>query len=129
MDFEAINTYNGLMKANYFENDVFAPPPRLTTSKLKPKIFPTFKQNMLHRRMDDDGVVRCCQIKIAKRKVNYTFFQHQPECGIPRTAQNTIQKRIIGGRTAQFAEMPWQAHIRIGEYQCGGVLGNSFVNI
>ncbi|XP_055640255.1 serine proteinase stubble [Toxorhynchites rutilus septentrionalis] len=44
------------------------------------------------------------------------------ECGIPRTAQNTLQKRIIGGRTANFAEYPWQAHIRIAEYQCGGVL-------
>lgn len=46
----------------------------------------------------------------------------QPECGVPRTAQNTLQKRIIGGRPAQFAEYPWQAHIRIAEYQCGGVL-------
>ncbi|XP_029709058.1 plasminogen [Aedes albopictus] len=44
------------------------------------------------------------------------------DCGIPRTAQNTLQKRIIGGRTANFAEYPWQAHIRIAEYQCGGVL-------
>uniref|UniRef100_A0A182SLM8 Peptidase S1 domain-containing protein n=1 Tax=Anopheles maculatus TaxID=74869 RepID=A0A182SLM8_9DIPT len=44
------------------------------------------------------------------------------ECGIPQTSQNTLQKRIIGGRTANFAEYPWQAHIRIAEYQCGGVL-------
>ncbi|KAL9707092.1 hypothetical protein quinque_010610 [Culex quinquefasciatus] len=44
------------------------------------------------------------------------------ECGIARTPQNTLQKRIIGGRTANFAEYPWQAHIRIAEYQCGGVL-------
>lgn len=33
-----------------------------------------------------------------------------------------MQKRIIGGRPARFAEYPWQAHIRIAEYQCGGVL-------
>lgn len=45
------------------------------------------------------------------------------ECGVPRTVQNTIQKRIIGGRVAPFAALPWQAHIRIAEYQCGGVLG------
>lgn len=44
------------------------------------------------------------------------------ECGVPRTAQNTIQKRIIGGRVAPFAALPWQAHIRIAEYQCGGCL-------
>ncbi|XP_053693240.1 serine proteinase stubble [Sabethes cyaneus] len=44
------------------------------------------------------------------------------ECGIARTPHNTLQKRIIGGRTANFAEYPWQAHIRIAEYQCGGVL-------
>lgn len=33
-----------------------------------------------------------------------------------------MQKRIIGGRRAQFGEYPWQAHIRIAGYQCGGVL-------
>lgn len=43
-------------------------------------------------------------------------------CGIPRSMQNTLQKRIIGGRRAQFGEYPWQAHIRIAGYQCGGVL-------
>lgn len=48
------------------------------------------------------------------------------ECGIARTAENTLQKRIIGGRVAQFAEYPWQAHIRIAEYQCGGVLVSRF---
>lgn len=47
----------------------------------------------------------------------------QVECGISKTSENTIQKRIIGGRPAYFAEYPWQAHIRIAEYQCGGVLG------
>lgn len=52
-----------------------------------------------------------------------TFFLDFFECGIPQTAKNTIQKRIIGGRPAKFAEYPWQAHIRIAEYQCGGVLG------
>lgn len=45
------------------------------------------------------------------------------ECGIPQSSKNVIQKRIIGGRPAKFAEYPWQAHIRISEYQCGGVLG------
>lgn len=44
------------------------------------------------------------------------------ECGVPRTSSNTLQKRIIGGRVAHFAEYPWQAHIRIAEYQCGGLL-------
>lgn len=53
----------------------------------------------------------------------WIIFQNQMECGVPKTAQNTIQKRIIGGRIAPFAAIPWQAHIRIAEYQCGGVLG------
>ncbi|CRK97952.1 CLUMA_CG011324, isoform A [Clunio marinus] len=43
-------------------------------------------------------------------------------CGIPRTPSNLLQRRIIGGRPAQFAEFPWQSHIRIKEYQCGGAL-------
>jgi hypothetical protein len=45
-----------------------------------------------------------------------------PNCGIPRTPSNTLQKRIIGGRPAYFAEFPWQSHIRIKEFQCGGAL-------
>lgn len=51
------------------------------------------------------------------------------ECGISKTPENTIQKRIIGGRPAYFAEYPWQAHIRIAEYQCGGVLGKNIPKI
>jgi len=37
-----------------------------------------------------------------------------------------ISKRIIGGDQAAFAELPWQAHIRIGGFQCGGVLVNRY---
>nr|XP_034838381.1 transmembrane protease serine 11D [Maniola hyperantus] len=44
----------------------------------------------------------------------------QIECGLPST--RILQKRIIGGREARFAEFPWQAHVRISEFQCGGVL-------
>ncbi|XP_054257926.1 serine protease 27 [Macrosteles quadrilineatus] len=46
----------------------------------------------------------------------------QVECGTPVAG---IQKRIIGGAEANFGEFPWQAHIRISGYQCGGVLVNS----
>lgn len=45
-----------------------------------------------------------------------------PNCGIPRTPSSVLQRRIIGGRPAYFAEYPWQAHIRIKEFQCGGAL-------
>ncbi|XP_063228918.1 serine protease 27-like [Bacillus rossius redtenbacheri] len=41
------------------------------------------------------------------------------ECGVPQLG---FQKRIIGGNEALFGELPWQAHIRIAGYQCGGVL-------
>ncbi|XP_022186184.2 serine proteinase stubble [Nilaparvata lugens] len=41
------------------------------------------------------------------------------ECGLQMVG---IQKRIIGGNEAFFGELPWQAHIRIKGYQCGGVL-------
>ncbi|CAB3241745.1 unnamed protein product [Arctia plantaginis] len=44
----------------------------------------------------------------------------QADCGLSST--KIIQKRIIGGREARFAEFPWQAHVRISEFQCGGVL-------
>ncbi|XP_022817110.1 serine proteinase stubble [Spodoptera litura] len=44
----------------------------------------------------------------------------QVDCGLSSTKM--IQKRIIGGREARFAEFPWQAHVRISEFQCGGVL-------
>ncbi|XP_015906322.2 serine protease 33 [Parasteatoda tepidariorum] len=32
--------------------------------------------------------------------------------------------RIVGGNTAEFGEFPWQAHIKITQQQCGGVLLN-----
>lgn len=47
-----------------------------------------------------------------------------PECGIQRVSQ--FAKRIIGGNEARFGEFPWQAHIRISGYQCGGVLINHY---
>lgn len=94
---------------------------------------PPFKHNMLRRRMDDnDGMVRFIfyfvlgAVDLVTSLQYFPLilpFQNQLECGVPRTAQNTIQKRIIGGRIAPFAALPWQAHIRIAEYQCGGVLG------
>lgn len=58
MDFDAANTYNGLTKANYFENnDIGMLPPRFGAHKFKSKNLPKYKQNMLHRRMDDDATV------------------------------------------------------------------------
>lgn len=68
------------------------------------------KKNILRRRTDDGALQ------------THSAPAPQVECGIARTAQNTLQKRIIGGRIARFAEYPWQAHIRIAEFQCGGVL-------
>ncbi|KAI8441440.1 hypothetical protein MSG28_015040 [Choristoneura fumiferana] len=56
--------------------------------------------NVFRRRVDDDA--------------------SQVDCGLP--ASRMLQKRIIGGREARFAEFPWQAHVRISEFQCGGVL-------
>ncbi|KAL0859125.1 hypothetical protein ABMA27_010961 [Loxostege sticticalis] len=56
--------------------------------------------NMFRRRVDDDAT--------------------QVDCGLP--SSRILQKRIIGGREARFAEFPWQAHVRISEFQCGGVL-------
>lgn len=44
------------------------------------------------------------------------------DCGL--SSDRIMLKRIIGGNEAKFAEFPWQAHIKIGAYQCGGVLGN-----
>ncbi|XP_053621535.1 serine proteinase stubble [Plodia interpunctella] len=56
--------------------------------------------NLFRRRVDDDA--------------------SQADCGVP--SSRILQKRIIGGREARFAEFPWQAHVRISEFQCGGVL-------
>ena len=50
------------------------------------------------------------------------FLDHEPECGVSR--HRHFSKRIIGGEKAKFSELPWQAHIRISSYQCGGVLLN-----
>lgn len=79
---------------------------------------PMFKQNML-RRSGDNGVVRNFLLIIYGNKqiTVKCAYHNQVECGVPRTIQNTIQKRIIGGRVAPFAALPWQVHIRIAEYQ------------
>jgi secreted trypsin-like serine protease len=52
-------------------------------------------------------------------RYNEILGASRTECGVPRIA---LQKRIIGGNEAHFGEFPWQAHIRIAGYQCGGVL-------
>lgn len=67
------------------------------------------------------------QKKFSRRRYDTSLSESNhlsppPNCGIPRTPSSTLQKRIIGGRPAYFAEYPWQAHIRIKEFQCGGAL-------
>uniref|UniRef100_A0A224XIH6 Putative trypsin-like serine protease n=1 Tax=Panstrongylus lignarius TaxID=156445 RepID=A0A224XIH6_9HEMI len=55
-----------------------------------------------------------------------SLYRTRAFCGIP--AMQGFQKRIIGGSEAYFGELPWQAHLRIAGYQCGGVLvSSSFV--
>jgi hypothetical protein len=65
------------------------------------------------------------QKKFSRRRYDASesnLLTQPPNCGIPRSPSSTLQKRIIGGRPAYFAEYPWQAHIRIKEFQCGGAL-------
>ena len=49
----------------------------------------------------------------------------RPVCGVQPLKSSKLQKRIIGGDQAAFGEFPWQAHIRIAGFQCGGVLLNN----
>ncbi|XP_056640921.1 serine protease 27 [Diorhabda sublineata] len=42
------------------------------------------------------------------------------DCGL--SGDRILKKRIIGGREANFGQFPWQAYIKIGTFQCGGVL-------
>jgi len=58
----------------------------------------------------------------AQKRVAKEILHNEPECGVTRHRQ--FAKRIIGGHKAKFAELPWQVHIRISSYQCGGVLLN-----
>lgn len=60
---------------------------------------------------------------IQKRIDSFEDYVDEDErnCGISR--DRIFSKRIIGGKLANFGEFPWQAHIKIGTYQCGGVLG------
>ena len=59
-----------------------------------------------------------------KSSLSRTKHRRVSGCGTPRISQ--FAKRIIGGDEARFGEFPWQAHIRISGYQCGGVLVNHF---
>lgn len=80
------------------------------------------KRVMLKRRNENDVFIKVCEVFNTFDLSVFYRLHFQLECGLPRAAQRTLQKRIIGGRTANFAEYPWQAHIRIAEFQCGGVL-------
>lgn len=62
------------------------------------------------------------QNSFKRRRADSSENQIVPICGVPQTPSSTLQKRIIGGRPAHFAEFPWQSHIRIREFQCGGGL-------
>ncbi|XP_071550413.1 serine protease 33 isoform X1 [Panulirus ornatus] len=64
------------------------------------------------------------QVSPVESRVQRPALVNEPECGIQRISQ--FAKRIIGGNEARFGEFPWQAHIRIAGYQCGGVLINHF---
>lgn len=60
-----------------------------------------------------------------RRRRRKEILRQEAECGIrPSVDNNNFSKRIIGGNRAKFAELPWQVHIRISSYQCGGVLLN-----
>lgn len=71
------------------------------------------KNQILKRRLDDQQHYQ---------QQSQHSYKSPIACGVQPTMHNTLRKRIIGGREAQFAEYPWQAHIRIAEFQCGGVL-------
>lgn len=75
---------------------------------------PTYSHLSQLKRHDD------LQNSFSRRRYDSSENQLVPACGIPRTPSSTLQRRIIGGRAAHFAEFPWQSHIRIKEYQCGG---------
>lgn len=79
---------------------------------------PSYNHHLPKLKRHDD-----LQNSFSRRRFDSSENQLVPTCGIPRTPSNTLQQRIIGGRPAFFAEFPWQSHIRIQQYQCGG--GNS----
>lgn len=59
---------------------------------------------------------------IFQKRIDYKENQEDAEfCGV--SSGRVFYKRIIGGKQANFGEFPWQVHIKIGTYQCGGVLG------
>lgn len=77
---------------------------------------PRISQSVKHNRQQNPQ-----QTFLKRRYDESEVYISKPDiCGIPRTPSNTFQKRILGGRPANFAEYPWQAHIRIKQYQCGG---------
>lgn len=82
----------------------------MTSSDWKYKVAPPILRQVPQRSVVPANVFR--------RRVDDDLTQ--VDCGLP--ANKILQKRIIGGREARFAEFPWQAHVRISEFQCGGVL-------
>lgn len=60
---------------------------------------------------------------LQKRLDDFEDYINEDEeiCGL--SSDRVFSKRIIGGKQANFGQFPWQAYIKIGTYQCGGVLG------
>lgn len=65
----------------------------------------------------------CCSNEVVNNiaQLQKRNDDEEEKCGI--SSNQVLQKRIIGGNEAKFAQFPWQAHIKILSYQCGGVLG------
>ncbi|XP_030763290.1 serine protease 27 isoform X2 [Sitophilus oryzae] len=51
---------------------------------------------------------------------NGLFDIEDDNCGISN--DRIMQKRIVGGKEARFGQFPWQAYIKVSNYQCGGVI-------
>lgn len=64
-----------------------------------------------------------CRLKDVGPPIIQKRIDDLKDCGL--SSDRIISKRIIGGNEAAFGQYPWQAYIKIGTYQCGGVLGKN----
>ncbi|KAH1015382.1 serine protease 27 isoform X2 [Dendroctonus ponderosae] len=74
----------------------------------------------LKNSLEEDLETRENIISQSIQRRNDIWNDFDEECGISN--DRILQKRIIGGKPAEFGQFPWQAYIKILSYQCGGVL-------
>ncbi|KAK9873959.1 hypothetical protein WA026_002311 [Henosepilachna vigintioctopunctata] len=79
-----------------------------------------FEEKNNFKNVPDNEIETPSYVNVFPSELQRRIDEVDEECGI--SSDRILMKRIIGGNKARFGQYPWQVYIKIGSYQCGGVL-------